>query len=108
VSLFDGIPLDYEEAPPRPAAPASRPVELQYLLTIRRASNGQEILLCNITPPPPSAIAEAAQRDLALFVFDEIEAIRKVAADDPRAVELIIETRRVMGYGGPIEYRRAA
>ena len=107
MSLFDGIPLDYEEAP-RPAAPASRPVELQYLLTVRRASNGQEILLCNITPPPPAAIAEAARRGLALFVFDEIDAIRKAAADDPRAVELIIETRRVMGYGGPIEYRKVA
>lgn len=105
MSLFDGIPLDYEELPAA-ATPAAKPVELQWMLTIRRASNGQEILLCNITPPPAAAIAEAARRGLAFFVLDEIEAIRKAAADgDSHAVDIIIETRRVMGYGGPIEYK---
>ena len=105
MSLFDGIPLDYEE-PPAAAKPAAKPVELQWLLTVRRASNGQEILLCNITPPPAAATAEAGRRGLALFVLDEIEAIRKAAADGgSHAVDIIIETRRVMGYGGPIEYK---
>lgn len=103
MSLFDGIPLDYEDL--QPVAPA-KPAEPDYLLTIKRASNGQDILLCNVTPPPVKAIAEAAQRDLALFVFDEVAAIRKAAAvGGSHAIDLIIETRRVMGFGGPIEYR---
>lgn len=105
MSLFDGIPLDYEE-PAKTEAPASKPVELQWLISVCRASNGQEILVCNITPPPAAAIEEAAKRGLALFVLDEIQAIRRAAADGgSHAVDLIIETRRVMGYGGPIEYK---
>jgi len=106
VSLFDGIPLDYEE--PQPVAPA-KPAEPAYLLTIKRASNGQEILICSVTPPPASAISEAAKQGKALFVFDEVEAIRRAAADGgTNAVDIIIEARRVMGFGGPIQYRRAA
>lgn len=106
MSLFDGIPLDYED--PQPVASA-KPAEPSYLLTIKRASNGQEILICSVTPPPAKAITEAAQRNLALFVLDEIDAIRKAAADGgSHAVDIIIETRRVMGFGGPIEYREAA
>lgn len=101
MSLFDGIPLDYEEP-----TPASKPVELKWQISVSRASNGQEILLCNTTPPPPAAIAEAAQRGLALFVLDEIGAIRKAAADGgSHAVDIIIEARRLMGYGGPIDYK---
>lgn len=107
MSLFDGIPLDYED--PKPAAPVKPSIfDRPYLLTIKRASNGQEILLCSVTPPPAKAIAEAAQRGLALFVFDELDAIRKAATADPKAVDIIIESRRVMGYGGPIEYKAAA
>lgn len=106
MSLFDGIPLPYEE--PQPVAPA-KPAEPSYLLTIRRASNGQEVLLCSVNPPPASAIAEAAKLDKALFVYDEIPALRLAAADGgSHAVDIIIETRRVMGFGGPIEHRRAA
>lgn len=103
MSLFDGIPLDYEE-PPAAAAPAAKPVERQWLLTVRRVSNGQEILVCNITPPPAAAIAEAAKLGLALFVLDEIQAIRRAAADGgSHAVDIIIASR-LIGYGAPIEY----
>ena len=106
MSLFDGIPLAYED--PQPVAPA-KPAEPAYLLTIKRASNGQEILICSVTPPPAAARQEAADQGKALFVLDEIEAIRRAAADGgSHAVDIIIETRRVMGFGGPIEYRRAA
>lgn len=104
MSLFDGIPLDYDEPQPV-AAPKSEPA---YLLTIKRASNGQEIMLCTVSPPPASAITDAAKRGLALFVTAEIEAMRQIAADDPHAIDIIIETRRVMGFGAPIEYRRTA
>lgn len=101
MSLFDGIPLDYED--PQPVAAPVKAAEPAYLLTIKQASNGQQIMLCNVTPPPASAIVEAGKQGLALFVFEEIAAIRKAAETGGRhAVDIIIETRRVMGYGGPI------
>jgi hypothetical protein len=115
VSLFDGIPLDYEDL--QPVAPV-KVAEPAYMLTIKSASTGQKIMLCNVTPPPSKAIAEAKAQGLALFVFDEVEAIRKAAADGgSHAVDIIIAVRLQMGYGGPeagkpsqgpIEYRGVA
>lgn len=106
MTLFDGIPLPYEE--PQPMAPV-KVDDPAYLLTIKQASNGKQIMLCSVNPPPSKAIADAKAQGLALFVFDEVDAIRRAAADGgSHAVDLIIETRRVMGFGGPIEHRRAA
>lgn len=105
MSLFDGI----LEADGIPAAPEPAPVvDVPYLATIKRASNGQQILMCNVTPPPAKAIAEAKALGLPLFTFADIQTMRQAGAADPKALDIIIETRRVMGYGGPIQYKAAA
>lgn len=103
MSLFDGLPIDDAPvAPSRVAAP-----ETPYLVTIKRASNGDEILLCNVVPPPAGAITEARTRKLPLFTLNEIEPMRRIAAADPSALAGIISARRIMGWGGPITFQGA-
>ena len=118
MSLFDGIPLDAYDTPrgpaPTPVEPpaAGNPVAAQkqqvderpFIVTIKRASNGDEILLCNITPPPASAIEDARRRNLALFTYDEIPVMRKAAASDPRYIDHLIASRRIMGWGGLVTF----
>ena len=113
MSLFDGLPLDAYDTPTghaqgatgNPVAEQKQPVDQRpYIVTIKRASNGDEILLCNVTPPPAKAIAEAHRRKLALFTYDEIPAMRRAAASDPRYIDNLIAARRVMGWGGPVTY----
>lgn len=72
---------------------------------MKRASNGAEILLCNVTPPPDAALAEAKLRKLPLFTTAEIPAVRATAADDPRALDLLITARAEFGWGGMITYK---
>ncbi len=106
MSLFDGLPLDtYDVVSTRPAA---KPAEIAYTVTIKRASNGEEILLCNVTPPPHGAVSEARQRKLPLFTLDEIPAMRQAAAADPGYIDILIATRRLMGWGGNITFAQEA
>lgn len=102
MSLFDGLPLD-----PDPA-PIAAPVLTPCVITIKRASNGAEILLCSQTPPPASAIKEARSRGIALFTLDEIPAMRRAGGSDPRYIDAIISARIKMGWGGAIQYQEAA
>lgn len=118
MSLFDGIPLDAYDTPRGPAPTpvelpaAGNPVAAQkqqvddrpFIVTIKRASNGDEILLCTITPPPASAIADARRRKLPLFTCDEIPAMRRIAADDPRGIDILIQSRRLFDWGGVITH----
>lgn len=83
--------------------PDARP----YLVTLKQASNGADILLCTVTPPSATAIAEAKQRNLALFTLDEIPAMRQAANDDPRYIDTLIAARRLMGWGGLITHKEA-
>ena len=99
MSLFDNLPLE---------PPPADPIDRACLITLKRASNGAEILLCNVTPPPASALAVAKGRKLPIFTYDEITAIRRASADDPRYVDALIEARRLMGWGGPITFQGAA
>jgi len=105
-SLYD-MNLSLYDVPVTPVVvPVPVPVvERAYTVTLKNASNGAEILLCNVSPPPTGARDEAARRKLPLFTFDEIPAIRQAAASDPRHLEFIIEARRVMGWGGPITFK---
>lgn len=98
MSLFDGIPLDPPPARPGITSPA-------YVVTLKHASNGEEILLCNVSPPPEGALADARSRKLPIFTLDEIAAVRSAAADDPRTIDSIIAARRLYGWGGPITYQ---
>lgn len=100
MSLFDGLPIEPLAVPVQPIT-----TELPYLVTLKRASNGAEILLCNVTPPPAAALSEARSRKLPLFTYDEIDAIRRAGADDPAYVDALVEARRVMGWGGPITFQ---
>jgi hypothetical protein len=95
MSIFDGLPID---PPVQVAAPIS--IERPYTVTIKRASNGSEIMLCSVSPPPAGALTEAKLLDLALFTFDEIPAMKHCTA----ALDAIITTRRMMGWGGPITF----
>lgn len=95
MSLFDGIPLEAYDTP----APPIRQLP-PCLVTLRHASNGSEILLCSVTPPPAEVVADAKQRNLPLFTLDEIPAMRKAAADDPRYIDNLIAARRIFGWGG--------
>jgi hypothetical protein len=99
MSLFDSI------SEPVPAQHIPEPA---FMVTLKPASNGVEILLCNVTPPPEAVIIEARSRKLPLFTFADISAMRQAGADDPRYVDALIETRRVMGWGGAITYRADA
>lgn len=104
MSLFDGLLLDEPVPSPRPAAV----VEIPYTVTIKRASNGDEIMLCSVSPPPSWAIAEASRNKMELFTLDEIESMRRISVADSRALDTIIATRRLMGWGGPIRYQETA
>lgn len=92
MSLFDGILDQYDTPAPEPVIPAA-------VITIKRASTGQEILLCSATPPPASAKNEASSRKLALFTFDEIPTMRQIPAV---MLEKIIHSRAVFGWGGAV------
>lgn len=102
MSLFDG--LIEPEAP----VVAPKSTERPYLVTIKQASNGAEIMLCNVSPPPAGAVLEAKRRKLPLFTLDEIPVMRQAASADPRSIDTIIATRRTMGWGGPITYKATA
>lgn len=93
MSLFDGVPINWQE----PEA-----TERPWAVTLKRASNGADILICSVAPPPPGAIAEAKKRGLAIFTLSEIPAIRQASAADPRVIDHIITARLQFGYGGPI------
>ena len=83
-------------------------VDFPYTVTIKQASTGALIMLCNVTPPPAGAIREARQRKVPLFTHAEIDPMRQIGAADPSALETIIATRRTFGWGGPITYKAAA
>jgi hypothetical protein len=78
------------------------------LITLKRASNGAEIMLCNVSPPSLQVLAAAKARKLPLFTFDEIPAIRRAGENDPQYIDALIEARRVMGWGGAITFQVAA
>jgi len=109
MSLFDGLLLDCETIP-APKRAAARPVstDVPYVVTIKRASNGDEIMLCNITPPPAGAIAAARSRKLPLFTFDEILAMRQAGSVDPLYIDNIISARRTFGWGGVLSFQELA
>lgn len=106
MGLFDGLLLEPES--PNTSRQVAKTAEIPYIVTIKRASNGEEILLCNITPPPAGAIAEARQRKLPLFTLAEIEPMRRLAAADTGALDTMIKARRLMGWGGPSTFEAAA
>jgi len=101
MSLFAGLLLEDD------TTSAAKPLP-QCMVYIKRASNGVDILLCSVTPPTATALAEAKQRNLALFTTDEIPAMRQAGASDPRYIDAMIETRRLMGWGGPIAFKVTA
>lgn len=91
MSLFDGLPLDtYTPAPKA----TTKPAEITYIATIKRASNGDEILLCNVTPAPAKAIAEAQRRNLPLFTIAEIPIMRQAVELDKHSLDAIIKAKR--------------
>lgn len=105
MSLFDGILEQYNtpQADPVPA-PVQVKDQRPYVVTLKQASNGAEILLCNVTPPPAAALAEARAMKLPLFTFDEIPAMRQAAAADPGYIDALLTARRAFGWGGPITF----
>ena len=97
MSLFDGL-LEPCTAP-QPAV-----IEKQLppcTITLKRASNGAEIMLCSVAPPPEHIKADAKKRNLPLFTLDEIPAMRQ-SAGDSKAIDLIISARLAFGWGGTI------
>lgn len=98
MSLFDGLPVvdGVGSQAPEPETP--------YIVTIKRASTGEEIMLCNVTPPPAGAVKDAKARKLALFTLDEIPTMRSI---DSSALNSIIAARRIMGWGGPVSFQGA-
>ncbi len=79
-----------------------------YIVTIKRASNGEEIMLCNVTPPPVAAISQAKSKGLPLFTLHEIPAMRQAADADPRYIDNLVTLRRIMGWGGVITFQELA
>lgn len=104
MSLFDGLPLEAHDPP----QPDTTPAAIPYLATITRASNGDQILLCNVTPPPAGALAEAKARNLPIFTTAEIPAMRQAAAADPATLDNLIHSRRLFGWKGPVIFQGAA
>lgn len=111
MSLFDGLPLDAYDTPRSQARPVAFPApeaptvqERPYTVTIKRASNGQEIMLCNISPAPANAQKLARARGLALFTFAEIGPMRQVVEADPRALDQIIAAKLAFPGSGQISY----
>ena len=100
MSLFDGIPLDGYDTPVGPAQ--AKPAGRAYVVTLKQASNGREILICSVTPPPAAALVDAKERKLPLFTMEEINEIRLAGHIDPRNIDLIIEARQVFGWGGSV------
>lgn len=63
------------------------------IVTIKRTSTGEEILLCMTDPAPPEALSEAERLGLALFTPSEIPHIKAAAAVEPGYIEKIIEIK---------------
>lgn len=101
MSLFDGIPLEAYDTPQAPVQELPRCV-----VTIKRASNGEEILLCSVSPPPADVQKDARTRGLPLFTLAEIPTMRHAAAADPRFIDNLIAARRTFGWGGEITFSK--
>jgi len=95
LSKYD-TPVKGEVQPgPAKAAGQGGVGEACQLVTIKRTSTGEEILLCMADPAPPEALAEAEKLGMALFTPSEIPHIKAAAAVEPGYIEKLIEIKLV-------------
>jgi len=72
--------------------------DIYHIVTIKRISNGKEILLCTKDPAPEEAVEEAERLGLPIFTESEILHVRAAVDGDPERIEKIIELKKAFPY----------
>lgn len=102
------LDLSEFDTPVSPPAPKKEADADYHIISIKKTSNGKEILLCTTDPAPPEAIEESKKLKLPLFTVEEIFPMRAAAAKDPGFIDRIIDVKTVFPAARVKRFREAS